>query len=59
VQPDLDIVGLWEDDNETWRKAEEAVDRVTSRFGPGLVTPATLLGKRGSVEETRESGEPG
>lgn len=59
VQPDLESVGLWQDDNETWRKAEEAVDRVTSKFGPGFVTPATLLGKRGSVEETRESGEPG
>lgn len=57
--PEAGLVGLWEDDNETWRKAEEAVDRVTSRFGPGLVTPATLLGKRGSVGETRESGEPG
>jgi DNA polymerase-4 len=59
VVPEAGLVGLWEDDNETWRKAEEAVDRVTSRFGPGLVTPATLLGKRGSVGETRESGEPG
>lgn len=59
AQPDLGLVGLWDDDNETWRKAEEAVDRVTSRFGPGLVTPATLLGKNGRVGETRESGEPG
>jgi DNA polymerase-4 len=59
AQPDLGLIGLWDDDNETWRKAEEAVDRVTSRFGPGFVTPATLLGKRGRVGETRESGEPG
>ncbi|MCF8540150.1 MAG: DNA polymerase IV [Aurantimicrobium sp.] len=59
VVPEEGLVGLWEDDNETWRKAEVAVDRVTSRFGPGFVTPATLLGKRGSVGETRESGEPG
>jgi DNA polymerase-4 len=59
AQPDLGLIGLWDDDNETWRKAEEAVDRVTSRFGPGFVTPATLLGKRGRVDETRESGEPG
>lgn len=59
AQPDLGLIGLWDDDNETWRKAEEAVDRVTSRFGPGWVTPATLLGKNGRVRETRESGEPG
>jgi DNA polymerase-4 len=59
AQPDLGLIGLWDDDNETWRKAEEAVDRVTSRFGPGFVTPATLLGKRGRVDESRESGEPG
>jgi DNA polymerase-4 len=59
VQPELDTVGLWQDDNETWRKAEEAVDRVTSKFGPGFVTPATLLGKRGNINKTRESGEPG
>ena len=59
AQPDLGLIGLWDDDNETWRKAEEAVDRVTSRFGPGLVTPATLMGKNGRVKDTRESGEPG
>jgi DNA polymerase-4 len=59
AQPDLGLIGLWDDDNETWRKAEEAVDRVTSRFGPGFVTPATLLGQHGRVRETRESGEPG
>jgi DNA polymerase-4 len=59
AQPDLGLIGLWDDDNETWRKAEEAVDRVTSRFGPGWVTPATLLGKNGRMRETRESGEPG
>jgi hypothetical protein len=59
AQPDLGLIGLWDDDNETWRKAEEAVDRVTSRFGPGWVTPATLMGKNGRVKDTRESGEPG
>jgi DNA polymerase-4 len=59
AQPDLGLIGLWDDDNETWRKAEKAVDRVTSRFGPGLVTPATLMGKNGRVKDTRESGEPG
>ncbi|HVT20191.1 MAG TPA: DNA polymerase IV [Jatrophihabitantaceae bacterium] len=30
-------------DSEEWRAAEQAVDRVTSRFGPGAVRPATLV----------------
>ena len=39
-------IGLWEDDS--WREAEQAVDRARERFGRGAVTPARLLpGNRG------------
>lgn len=30
-------------ESEEWRAAEQAIDRVTSRFGHGLVRPATLV----------------
>ncbi|HWL01128.1 MAG TPA: DNA polymerase IV [Microbacteriaceae bacterium] len=33
--------GLWEDDS--WREAEQAVDRARERFGRAAVTPARLL----------------
>lgn len=33
--------GLWEDDS--WREAEQAVDRARARFGRAAVTPARLL----------------
>jgi len=36
--------GLWEDDS--WREAEQAVDRARERFGRGAVAPARLLGRR-------------
>ncbi|QEO10040.1 DNA polymerase IV [Protaetiibacter larvae] len=35
-------LGLWDDD-EDWREAEQAVDAVAERFGPGTVRPAALL----------------
>lgn len=35
-------LGLWDDD-EDWREAEQTVDAITERFGPGAVRPATLL----------------
>jgi DNA polymerase-4 len=34
---------LWDDDEE-WRRVEEALDDATARFGRGAVTRATLLG---------------
>jgi len=39
-------LGLWDDD-EQWRVAEGTVDAVSSRFGPGTLTPASLLGGSG------------
>ena len=56
---DSSNVGLWDSDNDTWRRAEAAVDRVTERFGSGVVTPATLLPQPDRLEPTRESGKPG
>ena len=35
---------LWDDD-EGWRRVEEALDGAVARFGRGAVTRATLLGK--------------
>jgi DNA polymerase-4 len=35
---------LWDDD-EDWRRVEEALDGATARFGRGAVTRATLLGR--------------
>ena len=35
---------LWDDD-EDWRRVEEALDGAAARFGRGAVTRATLLGK--------------
>ena len=37
-----------------WREAERAVDRVTRRFGPGAVRPASLVSPRGGP-----GGRPG
>ncbi|MBD3941510.1 DNA polymerase IV [Microbacterium sp. NEAU-LLC] len=37
---------LWDDD-EGWRRVEDALDDATARFGRGAVTRATLLGSRG------------
>jgi DNA polymerase-4 len=37
---------LWDDD-EGWRRIEDALDGATARFGRGAVTRATLLGTRG------------
>ena len=31
---------------ESWRDAERALDRITSRFGSGAVRPATLVDPR-------------
>lgn len=39
---DLAAFGLWDDD-ERWREAENTVDAVSSRFGPGTVRSAALL----------------
>ena len=39
---DVASLGLWDDD-EDWRDAEQAVDAVAERFGPGTVRPAALL----------------
>ncbi|MDN3494496.1 DNA polymerase IV [Planococcus sp. APC 4015] len=36
---------LWDDD-EDWRRIEGALDGATAKFGTGVVTRATLLGKR-------------
>jgi DNA polymerase IV len=42
---------LWDDD-ESWRETEAVMDAVSSRFGSGSVTPASLLGRasRRSIE---------
>jgi DNA polymerase-4 len=37
---------LWDDD-EGWRRIEDALDGATAKFGRGAVTRATLLGTRG------------
>ena len=37
-------MGLWDDD-EQWRGVEGTVDAIGSRFGAGVVRPATLLGE--------------
>ena len=37
--------GLWDDD-EAWRDAEQTLDAVRSRFGAGVLRPATLLNRR-------------
>jgi DNA polymerase-4 len=37
-------LALW-DDNEEWRRIEDALDGASARFGRGAVTRATLLGK--------------
>jgi DNA polymerase-4 len=34
-------------DDEEWRAAEQAVDRVTEKFGHGSVRPAALIKPRG------------
>jgi DNA polymerase-4 len=47
-------IGLWET-AEGWREAEDAMDAVASRFGRGLVRPATLLDKPGKVSSSDES----
>lgn len=36
--------GLWDDDEE-WRRVEDALDGAAAKFGRGAVTRATLLGK--------------
>jgi DNA polymerase-4 len=38
------VLGLWETD-EGWRDAEQAIDAVAERFGPGLIRPAALVAK--------------
>ncbi|GAA5208429.1 DNA polymerase IV [Microbacterium kyungheense] len=40
------LPGLWDDD-EGWRRLEDALDDATARFGRGAVTRATNLGSRG------------
>lgn len=37
-------LALWDDDQE-WRRIEDALDDATARFGRGAVTRATLLGR--------------
>ncbi len=37
-------LGLWDDD-EQWREVEGTVDAIGSRFGAGVVRPASLLGE--------------
>jgi len=37
-------LALWDDD-EDWRRLEGALDGATAKFGRGVVTRATLLGK--------------
>ncbi len=39
---DVASLGLWDDDDD-WRDAEQAVDAVAERFGPGALRPAALL----------------
>ena len=39
---DVAALGLWDDD-EDWREAEQTVDAIAERFGPGAVRPAALL----------------
>ena len=36
--------GLWDDDEE-WRRVEDALDGAAAKFGRGAITRATLLGK--------------
>ncbi|GAA5198798.1 DNA polymerase IV [Microbacterium jejuense] len=42
------VPALWDDD-EGWRRLEDALDDATARFGRGAVTRATLLGSRGGT----------
>jgi DNA polymerase-4 len=47
-------IGLWET-AEGWREAEGAMDAVASRFGRGLVRPATLVDKPGKVSSSDDT----
>ncbi|MFJ6278813.1 DNA polymerase IV [Arthrobacter subterraneus] len=45
-----------QDDN--WRLAEQALDRVNGKFGASMVMPARLLGPRPSQQDKNPSGGP-
>ncbi len=42
-------MALWDDD-ESWRRLDDAVDDATARFGRGAVTRATFVGRRGASD---------
>ncbi|MEO9095479.1 MAG: DNA polymerase IV [Microbacteriaceae bacterium] len=49
-------LGLWDDD-DSWRDAERTVDDVSSRFGRGLIGPASLLRRADVVDDPRRRPE--
>ena len=52
------VLTLWDDD-EDWRRIEDALDGAAARFGRGAVTRATLLGKaRGGGHAARRTRGP-
>lgn len=52
-----DTAALWSDDEE-WRNLDQAIDRVTDRFGRDGLRPARLLAKREDVVDPRSLEEP-
>jgi DNA polymerase-4 len=51
-------VGLWDDDAE-WRDAESTMDALRARFGPGSVSPASLLSTKKAPAPARRVSEHG
>lgn len=45
---------LWDDEDDAWRHAEVAVDRLAQRFGRNTVRPASLMRSMGETREPRE-----
>lgn len=52
-----DTAALWSDDEE-WRNLDQAIDRVTDRFGRDGLRPARLLAKREDAVDPRSLEEP-
>lgn len=51
-------VGLWDDDAD-WRDAESTMDALRARFGPGSVSPASLLSTKKAPAPARRVSEHG
>ncbi len=49
-------IGLWDED-DSWRDAERTIDDVSSRFGRGLLGPASLLRRADVVADPRQQPE--